>query len=148
MSPWFFVILGIVLTLFFLIVVPLLIIKTIFGRKDTDRELGRGGKGRGGKTRNFLGGFPTSFYTIDRKVANFKVDPKLFDFGAPKVTPNLDKLKEPLKLDTELAEELYIGRKLVDASKSLPGSILDIEKARDLFLPHIDMGEGDEEEIS
>ena len=148
MEAGFFVVLGIVLTLFFLIVVPLLIIKAIFGRKDSG-----GGARPEGKVRNFLGGFPTSFYTMDRKVSSFKIDPSLYDFSMPKVAlPKLDKLKEPLHLDTELAEKLYIGRRLVDSSKGLPSNTLDLEKARDLFLPRIgDLldtvhPEGDEEE--
>lgn len=122
-----FIILGVLLTLTFIIVVPLLVIKSILG----GRGQGGGSPRPRGKVRNFLGGFPTSFYTLDRKFTSFKMDPKLFDFSMPKATPELGKLTKKMELDLNLARKLHLG---ADVSKSKPETVLDMEKARDLFL--------------
>jgi len=41
-------------------------------------------------------------------LASFSPDPKVYDFRVPSPVPDLSRLREPLRLDLELAEELHV----------------------------------------
>ena len=53
-------------------------------------------------------GFPTSFYTADRKVGNFSVPKEVYDFKVLTSTPKLNLLRQGVNLDMEKARELFV----------------------------------------
>lgn len=87
-------------------------------------------EGYGEPPRPFRG-VPSSFYTGSKRLVDFRVDPKMYDFSVPPVIGSLDKLKEPLNLDLEAAKVLHVP----SISKSPRPFSMDWEKARELFVP-------------
>lgn len=126
------VLLGIVLA-------PVLLLKAIFGKG--------GGSSSGSaadrtpQQRSKPRGYPTSFYTASRRLSDFNMNPDVYNFKTPTPAPNLNKLREPLKVDFDLAERLHLGR-----SRDLSSPGLDLDKARELFLPSL-FKDVDEEDI-
>ena len=104
-------------------------------------------------------GFPTSFYTGSKRLSDFSVKPEVYDFKVPSPTPNTDNLKKSANLNMDLASKLFVGKvgspNILDLSRAkelftrssmeLPKQVLDMDKARELFLPHIGVATEDEE---
>ena len=128
-------IVGVIQIIVFVVIVgaiiglPILILRALFGRHNVG---GPGGSSPSLPTEEGRRpwGFPTSFYTGNPKLSNFKVDPKVYDFSTPKLTPDLGKLRKPANIDMDLARGLFTTR-----PPELPKQVLDLNKARELFLP-------------
>lgn len=128
------------LILLVIILAPILLLRSIFGgrssRSSSSSSTAGGGLGSIGRRD-----FPTSFYTGSRRLSDFSINPDVYNFRTPTPTPNLEKLREPLEIDFSLAERLHLGR-----VGRLANQELDLDKARELFLPSI-FSDVDEEDI-
>jgi hypothetical protein len=101
------------------------------------------------------GGFPTSMYTGSRKLSNFSVDKSVYDFKTPSPTPNTSSLRKPASPDMDLAKKMFLRSFNTDIAKKSfgelepQGGVLNMDKARDLFIPHFNSNvegkNGDEE---
>jgi len=105
------------------------------------------------------GGFPTSMYTSSKRLSDFSVKPEVYDFKVPSPRPDTSNLRKAANPNMDLASKLFIGgiknpntlnmesaKKLFLGSNNLakPKQILDMDKARELFLPHINTMVGDD----
>ena len=126
------VILVLILGTALLLSIPILLFRKLFGSQE---RRGQDTGSTGQRVRGRQWGFPTSFYVGDSKLGSLKVDQKLYDFRTPKFTPNLDKLRNPASVDLDAARKLFLGKGLVDCPHELPKLLLDMDKAKDLFIP-------------
>lgn len=133
-----FGVVQILLLLFIFVGIPLLLIRFLLGRGRSEGG-GVGGGSTGEKPRASGAaqwGWPTGMYTGNSKLSNFKVDPKVYNFGTPKITPNLEKLRNPADIDMDKARELFLGGGLAGVQpKEVRRPTLNLNKARELFLP-------------
>jgi len=83
-------------------------------------------------------GLPTKYYTTRAELVNFNTSPKLYDFKVPSPTPDLSKLREPLKVNLQVAKGLFVANPSLDEEEEveLPRPIgPDWEMAKKLFVP-------------
>lgn len=84
-------------------------------------------------------GFSTNFYTGSRKLGDFSMKSELYNFKVPSPAPDLSFLRDATKLTGESTK----GVLNFDPTRT----VLDLEKARGLFIPDISSHFEDVEEI-
>lgn len=133
-----------------MVIIAILILKGLFGGGHSSSVAQSSGSERRQR------GFPTSMYTGNSRLSNFNVKPEVYDFKVPSATPKTDNLrksvnlnmdlasklfignfKNPPKLDSEAAKELFTVKGLVDCPHELPKQMIDWNKAKELFIPHL-----------
>jgi len=76
---------------------------------------------RGSDGRGYYGGYaspeeevfelePQRIRRVRRTTRAFRPRPEVYDFSVPSPEPNLSKLRKPLKLDLEMAQDLFIPK--------------------------------------
>ena len=76
-------------------------------------------------------GFGPKLHIANPGLCDFSVPKKLYDFRTPSVVPDLSNLRKPLQVDWDMARRLFVG------NPELGNVELDLDKARELFLPNM-----------